>query len=131
MGPPIAPVFTQHLEYRVTGPAPYGAGAWSGCEGWVRARHRTGAIDAAHLVALADAYWPSAAARMDRIRPTATVAFSLELVCDPASLDPAAPLYHRATCPIESDGFALDTRELWTSAGDLVALNQQTFVIIK
>lgn len=131
VGPPIAPVFTQHLEYRVTGPAPYAAAARSLAAGWVRARQRRGALDAAHVLALADAYWPSTASTMDGFRPIATVAFTLHLVADPASLDPEAPLFHRATCPVETEGYAVDARELWTEAGELVAVNQQTFVIIK
>jgi len=131
VGPPIAPVFTQHLEYRVTGPAPYVGAERALAAGWVRARQRRGALDAAHVLALADAYWPSTAATMSGFRPIATVGFTLHLVADPASLDPEAPLFHRATCPVETEGYSVDARELWTEAGELVALNQQTFVIIK
>ncbi|MBS2025254.1 MAG: thioesterase family protein [Deltaproteobacteria bacterium] len=41
------------------------------------------------------------------------------------------PLYYRADAPFANQGFVPEVRELWTEAGQLVALNTQTFAIIK
>ena len=63
-------------------------------------------------------------------RPRSTVQFTAELLADPASLDPALPLRHRAEMISLRDGFFVEARQLWHGE-ELVALNQQTFVIIK
>ena len=59
----------------------------------------------------------------------ATLAFTLDIVGGAAGLAPDAPLLYRATAPVCTDGYALETRELWTADGRLVAINQQTFVV--
>ncbi len=53
-----------------------------------------------------------------------------ELLADPATLPPAEPLRYRARMAALNDGFFVEMRELWLGARP-VALNQQTFVIIK
>lgn len=44
---------------------------------------------------------------------------------------PDAPLKYRAYCRSVREGFLVEHRELWGIDGRLVALNQQTFVVIK
>ena len=41
------------------------------------------------------------------------------------------PLLHRAHVAASAQGFFVEMRELWTEGGELVALNQQTFVWIR
>ena len=48
-----------------------------------------------------------------------------------AGVDPAAPWFHRARLAAATDGYVVEFRELWSHTGKLLALNQQTFVIIK
>jgi hypothetical protein len=64
-------------------------------------------------------------------RPMATLAFTLQIVADLDALPPGEPLFHRATAVAAREGYSVEMRELWTKAGALVALNQQTFVAIK
>ena len=63
-------------------------------------------------------------------RPCATVSFTGELLCDPASLPPSEPLAYRARMGGLYEGFFVELRELWLGS-TLVALNQQTFAILK
>lgn len=63
-------------------------------------------------------------------RPMATIAFTLDIAGGLDGLDPDAPVLYRAAAPVCTDGYVLETRELWGSDGRLVAINQQTFVII-
>ena len=64
-------------------------------------------------------------------RPVATVAFTLELLSGLEGLDPEAPLFHSARVVAARAGYFVELRELWGEDGRLVALNQQTVVLIK
>ena len=63
-------------------------------------------------------------------RPIGTVAYQLQVVGSLEGLDPEAPLFHRARALATSEGYSSELRELWGEDGRLVALNQQTFVVI-
>jgi acyl-CoA thioesterase len=128
--PPLGPNFARMYEFRPTRAFPFASSDRSEAEGWVRLT-RSVALGAPEIIGLMDAFWPATFAREAAPRPMATVAFTLELLADPAALDPAAPLYYRASAAAVRQGFVAETRELWTAQGELVALNQQTFVIIK
>ncbi len=119
------PEFAQHFEERVVTGMPM-AGGPAVAVGWVRARDPGPPRDAAYLAALVDAWWPAAIVRA-RPRPLATIAFTLELVGEARG---DAPLLYRGTVDVAGDGFFLETRELWTEDGQLVALNHQTFAVI-
>jgi hypothetical protein len=59
------------------------------------------------------------------------VSFTAEIVADPAALDPREPFFYQARTVCEHDGFQLELRELYDARGAIVALNQQTFAILK
>lgn len=126
------PTFAQAFEFRTSGPLPFGAHDDDArAEGWIRPRAPCATRDAAWVAALADAFWPALLARMDAPRPTATVAFTLQLALEGPSIPDGPPLRYRASCPLLDEGYAVEFRELWTDDGRLVALNQQTFVVIR
>jgi len=128
--PPMGPHFARMFEFRATGPWPFSGASKSGAEGWVRLA-KTVALGVPEVIGLMDAYWPAHFAMETAPRPMATVSFTLQLLADPATLDPAEALFFRSTAPATHEGFVAEFRELWTARGTLVALNQQTFVIIK
>lgn len=135
VGPPLAPEFTVHLEMRPVVGVPF-EGSTSDTIGWVRPRQPVSRLDAAVVSALADAWWASVMVRLDRVRPAATVGYALELPLDPASLPRTAegglmPLLHRGRVVAARDGFAVETRELWTVDGRLASWNTQTVAVIK
>lgn len=132
MPPGLAPVFSQHFEYRPTGPYPYSSHPRAEAAGFVRARARAVRRDAAFVAAHADAYWPAALATFDTLRPAATVAFTLHLFDSLQDApDAEEPLYHRATSQVGQGGYASETRELYTASGALLAQNHQLIAIIK
>ena len=59
-----------------------------------------------------------------------TIAFKLDIVGDLAGLPLDAPLCYRGTSPACADGYFVELRELWGDDGRLLAVNQQTFVLI-
>ncbi len=129
--PPLSPVFTQHVEFRCAGGIPFSGVADPETVGYVRF-HRPGTRRGDEfLVAMADCWWPAMLAAETRPRPAATLTFAFEALGDLSGEDPAAPLAYRGRVLAARDGYAVETRELWTPSGRLVALNQQTFVVIK
>ena len=122
------PEFAAQFEYRVAEGVP-GAGGAARTAGWIRARAPGRRRDAAYVAAVIDAWYPAALVRMDRMRPMATIAFTLD-VFELAGLDGDAPLLYRGEAPVARDGYFVETRELWRADGVLVARNHQTFAVI-
>lgn len=125
----VTPVFSRAFEYRALPPFPYSAADDAVVQGWVRPRAPAAVRDAGYLAALADAFWPALLVRAEAPRATATIAFSLQIVGAPTITD--EPLCFRAAAPVLDEGYSVEFRELWTPAGELVALNQQTFVVMR
>ncbi|MBX3232131.1 MAG: thioesterase family protein [Labilithrix sp.] len=128
---PLKPVFTKHFDYEVVGALPFTGGAEPAVTGFIRERVAPSKVDAPAIIALLDAYWPAFFTTVTAPRPTATVSFTAEIVGDLGALDPATPLVYRARTVCDHEGFQPEQRELFTPAGELVALNHQTFVVIK
>ncbi len=128
---PGAPAgFATHYDYRIVGPMPFmGATTEAYADGWIREREVLQRVDAPALIARLDAWFPTLF-YFAPPRPVATISFVAQVLVEPASLPPDEPLRYRARMASLSDGFFVELRELWR--GDqVVALNQQTFAIIK
>lgn len=130
VGPPLGPVFGQHYVYRPLPPFPFAGGTEACSEGFIRARHPPPQLDVAHLMGLLDAWWPAQFAIESAPRAMSTLAFSAQLVVDPARLDATRALRHRARVEAAAEGYVVELRELWQDH-QLVALNQQTFVVVR
>ncbi len=136
MGPPVAPHFLRQLELRPVAGLPFSGVEESVVSGWVRPLGPVSELDAAVVVALADAWWVAVVARVDRPRPVGTLAFTVDLPTDPATLPVEgdgrlAPLFHRGRTLAAREGFTVETRELWTADGRLASWNTQTVTVIK
>lgn len=131
--PITAARFARFFEFRPTIPLPFRADTQRApvTAGWVRLRDAPPVLGAIELVALADAWWPCALSMESAPRPIATLAFTCELVTDPARLRPHAAVFHRAEAVCAKDGYSVELRELWSEDGELLTLNQQTIAIIK
>ena len=124
------PEFAHNFEYRVVEGLPLANGAPARTVGWVRCRETCGALDTGYIASMIDAWWPAAFTKFPPTRPCATIAFTLDIVTNLDGLSPNSPLLYRGTVPICSDGYFLETRELWGEDGRLVAINHQTFAVI-
>jgi hypothetical protein len=127
---PIAPVFTQHFEYRSTGLLPFWGASEATAAGFVREKITPTRIDAPAVIGLLDAFWPAIFAVESQPRAVATLSFAAQVLTDLTTLDPALPLFHRAEVVALREGFFVEMRELWSNT-TLVAMNQQTFAILK
>lgn len=126
VGPPFAPVFTQHYAFRNVGAPPFSRHARAETDGFIIEREAPDALDAAAIVGLLDAWWPAAFSSSTAPIGAVTTSFAAQFIADPASLDGRAPLRYRARAVAATEGFSVEFRELW-SGDSLVALNQQTF----
>jgi len=131
LAPPVGPDFSKYFEFRPVSGLPYSGEAAPRTACFVKPLRPGTARDAAWVVACADTCWPGVLVIDEAPRPMATITFSLEFIAPMTGLDPEAPLFHRATTVSIRDGYAVELRELWGADGRLVALNQQTFVIIR
>ncbi len=123
------PEFAQHLEYRVIRGVPFASERDAVVEGWVRFLDPGEVPRSIALVALADAWFPSVLPTLAEMRPFATICFSAHLFDREWSL--AEPLHHRARLVGSQDGYFVELRELFTPRGELCAINQQTFAVIR
>lgn len=125
----FAPSFMQHFEMRILRGAPFGGATEPVVEGWVRPKRPGQRRDAAYLAGCIDCFYPCLFAIEKTARPMATIAFTFQPFAFAG--DPDAPLAYRARMIAAADGYCVEFRELWSEDGHLVALNQQTMVIIK
>ncbi len=125
------PSFARHFERRNLGALPFSHSSDIEARGWIRPRAARVSWDAATVLACADAWYPGSLVLEPAPRPVATVAFTLQLFAPDPPPAPDASLYYRARALAAEHGYEMEMRELWTPAGGLLALNQQTFVWIK
>ena len=126
------PTFTQYFEYRLNDFIPFSGSSTARTLGWVRPKQCGDAISpAAFLAAMSDTWWPTLYTRGTQPMAVATVAFTLQILAAQEPIDPAVPLAFRGHGWVLHEGYCVEQRELWSEDGQLLALNQQTFAIIK
>jgi hypothetical protein len=129
LGPPLAPTFTQHYEYRPTGPLPFTGGKDALVLGWVKERVPLSRVTAPALLGRVDAHWPALFSVETQRRAVATVSFLAEFLVDPSTLDPNEPLFYRGRVVAQHGGYFVEYRELWK--GDTpVLFNQQSMALL-
>lgn len=128
--PPLAPEFLQHLAVRPVSGYPYSAGS-DDVLGWVAPGVPLSSYDDATLTGMVDALWPATLVQVQTARPMATLSFSATLLVDPATVDASAPLLHRGRLLAMAEGYATESRELWTADGRLAVHNSQVIAVIR
>lgn len=127
----VAPRFSRFFEYRANQHLPLSGSAEPVTEGWIRPRHPGARRDAAFLAGCVDAWWPALFTIETELRAMATIAFTFQPFPHFEGLDPEAPLLHRGRLLASDEGFCVEQRELWGEDGRLLALNQQTMVVLR
>jgi len=124
------PVFAQWYEYRPVFGAPFAGASEPATGGYIREREAPSLVDAPALVALLDTWYPAVFPTLTEPRAMATVSFTAELLCDPTTVDPRAPLFATCRAVAAHEGFVVELREL-SDGGRVLAMNQQTFVVLR
>jgi hypothetical protein len=128
--PPLAPEFLQHLAVRPVSGYPY-SGTGDDVLAWVAPTVPLASYDDATLTGMVDALWPATLVQVETARPMATLSFSATLLVDPATVDAGAPLLHRGRLLAMAEGYATESRELWTADGRLAVHNSQVIAVIR
>ena len=128
VGPPIGPVFAQHVEFRIVDGLPY-TGRPARALGYLRLREPS-AWTASSLLGIIDAWWPASYSRLTDPHPMATVSFEAHLLADPASV-PDEPLLLSSELLAVHEGFTTERRSLFTADGRLVVENLQSIAVIR
>ena len=126
---PLGPKFAEQYEFRVVSGIPFTGQVEPEITGYIRETVPLSRVTHGAIIGRLDSYYPAVFAMERGPRPIATVSFMAEFLEDPATLDPAVPLFYRARSIAQAGGYFVELRELWN--GDtLVALNQQTFALL-
>jgi acyl-CoA thioesterase len=131
LGPPIAPIFTQHFEYRFAlGEAPFSGAERSHLGGYIRARPPR-VLDAALAVAFLDAWPPAALARVDHLRAAASVDFRIEFLPEftTTTVDADTPALVECRSRAAGNGYADEEASL-SVGGVLLARCHQLVAIL-
>lgn len=127
-----SPVFTRHLEFRfVHGAMPFTAAPAAELGAWIRFVEPL-VVDPIAAIALLDAAPPAAMARMDRPRPMASVAFSVQIFADLPRPGARADEHHLLVgrSRIAGGGYAEEMAELWSEGGELIAACWQNIAVL-
>lgn len=124
------PVFAQHYEYRNVGPLPFSGGSEALSVCYLRERNGSGELDAAAIVALLDAPWPSLFATAKGPHAMGTVSFSAQFLSNGEGLAADVPLFSPGRMHAQRDGYCLELRELW-ARDRLIAYGQQTVAVLR
>lgn len=127
--PPFGPAFARFYEYRSTGPFPFAGGAEPVTAGWIREHSPPERLDAPALIGRLDAWWPALFSVIPQPRASATVMFTAEILCDPATIPASEPLFYSAHVAAIHEWMFVELREL-RYQDRLVAMNQQTFALL-
>ncbi|MDX2015501.1 MAG: thioesterase family protein [Myxococcaceae bacterium] len=127
---PFAPEFTKQFEFRPVGAVPY-SGSSDDPFGYIRPRVPCARRDAAYVACLVDAWWLAALCRFDSMRPAATMTYTAELHTPVSELPGDEPWLHVGRGLVSRHGYSVETRELWSTDGRLVATGTQVVTIIK
>lgn len=128
VGPPVGPVFTQHVEFRLVDGMPY-TGRPARALGYVRMREQDGWTPAS-LLGIVDAWWPASYSRLTEPHPMATVSFEAHLLADPSTV-PDEPLLLASELLAVHEGFTTERRSLFAADGRLVVENLQSIAVIR
>lgn len=140
LGPPVAPAFTKHLDFRPVSGFPYGKSQDLTTCGWVGlGADSADTLSPALVGALADAWWvasivglgPDEAPTGPRPTPMATIEFWASLPALPLdeSWDPSIGLWHEGRVLHASAGYATEERVLRLPSGRVVAHNTQVVAV--
>lgn len=127
----MPPRFTAHFEMGCTGPVPFTGNKEARVEGWVGPRVPFRSMGAPEIACLCDVFWPAVFAQLTAFRPAATVGFMLQTTPRVFAHPPGEAVFYRAWQTHASEGFSHEVREVWNKQAELLAINTQTFAIIK
>lgn len=125
----VAPPFVKHFIHRNTGPMPFAGAQEARTAGWLRLRQPI-SLDAPAMIGMLDAWWPALLSICPQPHAMSTASFTAQMLQPLRNIAADEPLYYTAQAVAGHEGFVVELRTLWQGATP-VAMNQQTFVVLK
>ena len=120
------PEFTKHFDFRYLTPFPFMGADSSYLEGYVRFSKAPERITEAHMLALIDAWPPTALPMMNAPCMASSLSWTIEFVQPQPSLRVDEYTQYRAQIVESSGGYAYAKALISNEAGELIAISQQT-----
>lgn len=128
----VTPEFTRYLAMRwAIGGMPFSNNPSREMGGYVRLRgeENVSAVDESHLLALVDAWPPAVLPHLRTPAPGSSLTWTIEFVQPVPKLTTEDWCLYRAQIEYARDGYGHIAAQLWTPAGELVALSRQTVTV--
>ncbi len=126
----VTPGFIQYIAMRwAFGDLPFTGKGGREMGGWMRFRQPPEAITDAHLIALIDAWPPAILTHLKAPAPASSLSWTLDIMHPRPDVKPDDWLLYRAVTDHAGSGYGHVRAEIWTSAGELVALSRQTVTV--
>ncbi len=128
----VTPEFTRYLAMRwAIGGMPFSNTPSREMGGYVRLRgeEQVSAVTEAHLLALVDAWPPAVLPYLKSPAPGSSLTWTIEFVQPVPTLTTEDWCQYRAQIEYARDGYGHIAAQLWTPAGELVALSRQTVTV--
>ena len=128
---PSMPSFSRHFEYWPTwGSLPFSKASELKTGGWIRARNDR-ILDQAMICALIDSWWPALYLSVETPRPMGTISCSIDFTHPSLPISHPQPFRLENSCSEVRDGYSIEHNTLWSSQGTLLAMSQQSIVVIR
>lgn len=126
----ITPAFTQHADYYLcSGQFPMTGSKQHELGGWFRFKNIDGLSLEELIVLLSDAWPPTSYQQLKKPAAVSTISWALELTGAAHSAAAEGLWYFHSDVAAASNGYAQQRSRIWSPAGDLVAINQQTVAL--
>lgn len=129
--PGLTPEFTQHFDMRWSeGGLPFTGHESANMKGWIRCRNgENGEMNPAWVLALVDAWPPAVVARCQGLANLSTMTWAVGYTPTTEAFDAEGWWAYQADTISCDDGYAHIRSTLWSPAGQVVALSQQTVAV--
>lgn len=129
--PPQFPIkgFMKHFKLLLSdGDYPFSASRASSMRGWMKYIEAPSAFEDEHLIALIDVWPPATLMRFGAVAPASTVNWSLQFVQPHSLVDPNDYVGYQVKIRQANGGFGYTDANIWSPAGELLAISSQTVV---
>lgn len=124
------PGFTQYFDMAQSqGDLPVSGGSSLQLGGWMRFRQAPAQFTLSHLVAMIDVWPPATMMQMSEMKAGSTVNWTLQFPQPMPSISVDAYVGYQAQIEYSASGYGITHARIWSPAGELLALSQQTVIL--
>lgn len=128
--PGVTPKFLEHIAFSITqGQLPFSGSKLDHYDGWMRFVDTPNQLTDAHIITLIDAWPPTVLQLMKQPAPASTMSWNIEFTHPHPEFEPSDWLGYCARTRQAGTGYAHVEADIYSEAGNLVALSRQVVTI--